>query len=145
MARIKVNLQGFEELYTQIQKAGGSIDSAAERCIRESAQVMQSELKATMQSTGFDSGIVGRMPAPEIKKEGNKYSAKVGYKMDGYNPSNLSDGFKALFYNFGTPNRTSHGKEAARGFIAKAKKKASPKIKQAQQDTLETILEGVSK
>lgn len=140
-----LQLKGFDELLENIKKADGSIDRAADSCIRQSAHIMHAELKSEMQSTGVDGGLVERMPQPKISVEGNRYEAKVGYKMGSYNPADPSDGFKAVFWNFGTPRRSKHGKVAAHGYIARAKKTAAPKIKKAQKQTLEKILERVSK
>lgn len=159
MARIKLQLNGFDDLLEQIQKAGGDVNQAAEQCIRESANIMHDELKAAAQSSGMDGGLVARMPQPEITVSGNRYTAKVGYKMGNYDPDNPSDGFKAAFWNFGTPNRQtsddkqhvringkwvtlgrSRGAIAEHGYIAKAKKAAAPKIKKAQKATLQEIL-----
>lgn len=140
-----LQLKGFDDLFEQIQKAGGSIDRAADSCLRQSAQIMHSELVAQMNAAGVDSGLAGSMPAPEITVTGNKYEAAVGFKKGSYDPSNPSDGYKAVFINYGTPRRTKHGKVAARGFIQAAKKNASPRIKKAQREALEKILGGLSK
>lgn len=140
-----LQLKGFDDLLEQIQKAGGSIDQAADSCLRQSAQIMQSEYKSQMQAAGVDSNLINSMPPPQITVEGNRYSAAVGYDKGDYDPSNLSDGYKVVFLNYGTPRRTKHGKVAARGFIDKTKKSARPKIKKAQQETLEKILGRVKK
>lgn len=140
-----LQLKGFDDLLEQIQKAGGSIDQAADSCLRQSAQIMQSELKKQMQTAGVDSDLVNSMPQPQITVENNKYSAAVGYKKGNFDPSDPSDGYKVVFLNYGTPRRTKHGKVAARGFIQKAKNKARPQIKNAQRETLEQILGRVSK
>lgn len=144
-SKAMLQLKGFDELFDQIQKAGGSVDKAAESCLRQSAQIMQAELKAQMQAAGVESDLINRMPPPQITIKGNRYSAAVGYKKGSYDPNDPSDGYKVVFLNYGTPRRTLHGKVAARGFIQAAKKKARPRIKKAQQDTLEKILGRVSK
>lgn len=140
---IKLKLDGFDELLSKIQKAGGSIDSAAESCLTKSASIMEAELKTQMSNTGVDGGLISRMPAPQIERDGNKITARVGYKKGAYTPANLSDGFKAVFINFGTPRRQKHGKIKARGFVAKAKKAARPQIKKQQEQTLKEILRGL--
>lgn len=140
-----LQLKGFDDLLEQIQKAGGSIDAAADSCLRQSANIMQTELNAQMQAAGVDGDLINAMPQPQITVKGNRYSAAVGYKKGDYDPSNPSDGYKVVFLNYGTPRRTMHGKVKARGFIEKAKNKARPKIKKAQQETLGKILERVSK
>ena len=140
-----LQLKGFDDLLEQIQKAGGSVDRAAESCVRQSAQIMQSELKAQMQAAGVDGDLISSMPPPNIVIEGNSYGAEVGYKKGTFDPRDPSDGYKVVFLNYGTPRRTMHGKVAARGFIQAAKKKARPQIKKAQQATLEKILGRVTK
>lgn len=140
-----LKLEGFDELLVQIEKAGGSIDRAADSCLRQSAQIMQTELKAQMQAAGVDGDLINAMPQPTVEVDGNRYRAEVGYKKGSYDPNNLSDGYKVVFLNYGTPRRTKHGKITARGFIQKAKTKARPKIKKAQQETLGKILGRVSK
>ena len=138
-----LQLKGFESLYEQIQKAGGSVDSAAKMCAQQSANIMQAELKAQMQAAGVDGNLISRMPPPTITADGNRISVAVGYKKGSFDPRDPSDGYKVVFLNYGTPRRTMHGKVAARGFIQKAKKKARPQIKKAQQETLNEILRGL--
>lgn len=137
---IKLQLSGFDELFEQIKKAEGNVDKAAEQCLEESAQVMQSELKLQMQKSGVDSDLINRMPTPEIKKDGNTLIARVGYKKGAYNPDDLSDGYKVVFLNYGTPKRSKHGKVEAKGFIDKAQRKAKKQIKKKQEETLKKII-----
>ena len=137
---IKLQLSGFDDLFEQIKKAEGNVDKAAEQCLEESAQIMQSELKAQMQKSGVDSGLIDRMPTPEIKKDGNTLIARVGYKKGAYNPDDLSDGYKVVFANYGTPKRSKHGKVEAKGFIDKAQRKAKKPIKNKQEETLKKII-----
>lgn len=144
-SRAILQLKGFDDLFEKIKKAGGSVDAAAESCTRQSAQIMQRELKAQMQAAGVDSDLINAMPPPTIIVKGNNYRAEVGYKKGAYDPSDLSDVYKVVFLNYGTPRRTMNGKVAARGFIQAAKKKARPQIKKQQQQTLEKILERVNK
>jgi hypothetical protein len=142
---IKLQLSGFDELLKQIEEAGGTIDRAAESCLKQSAQIMQNELKSQMKMSGADSDLIERMPPPEIIKNGNSIVARVGYKKGTYNPNDISDGYKVVFLNYGTPKRAKHGKVEARGFIDRAKKKARKQIKKAQKETLQKILERVSR
>lgn len=140
---IKLKIDGFDDLLKQIESAGGTIDKATEVCLKESADIMQAELKKQMQASdknGTMSGLIGRMPNPTFDHEGNRFSAHVGYEKGDYNPKKLSDGYKVVFLNYGTPRRSKHGKIKARGFIQKAKDKAKPQIKKAQEKTLNEIL-----
>jgi len=140
---IKLKLEGFDDLLSEIGKAGGTIDRAAKSCISQSAQIMHSELKTQMQAANVDDDLIDRMPPPEVESEGNRHIARVGYKKGTYDPNNPSDGYKVVFANYGTPRRSKHGQQPAKRFIEKAKKKANPKIKKAQKETLNKILERV--
>lgn len=142
MARggINLKLEGFDELLRKIQKAGGTIDQAADSALRASAHIMQNELKEQMHAAGVDPGLIGRMPPPEIEIKGNRYRAEVGYPKGTFNEKDPSDAFKVIFLNYGTPRRKLHGNIEARGFIQKAKKKARPQIKKKQQEVLDKIL-----
>ena len=140
---IKLNLDGFDGLLNKIEKAGGTVDSAAKKCLQKSAQIMHDELKTQMQAADVDSDLINRMPPPEVEASGNRHTARVGYKKGTYDPKNPSDGFKVVFANYGTPHRSEHGKQPAKGFIQKAKKKANAKIKKAQKETLNEIIGGL--
>lgn len=140
---IKLKLEGFEDLFAQIEKAGGSINDAAQKCLQKSADIMHDELKTQMQAANVESGLINRMPPPEIEAEGNRYTARVGYKKGDYDENNPSDGYKVVFANYGTPKRSKHGQQPAKGFIQKAKKKANAKIKKAQKETLNEIIGGL--
>lgn len=137
---ITIKLDGFEEILGAIKNAGGSVDKAAENATRQSAQIVQSELKAQMQQSNVDSGLINAMPPPEIFKDGNAVVAKVGYKKGNYDPANISDGYKVVFLNYGTPNRKKHGRIVQRGFIQRTKKSAAPKVKKVQKQVFDKIL-----
>lgn len=136
---IILKLEGYDELITKIEKAGGSIDSTVTRALTESAKVMHSYLEQELKDA-TESDLAKRMPQPEIIKDGNKISARVGFEKGTYNPKKLTDGYKALFLNYGTPHRKKHGIEEARGFIWKAKKAAKSKIRKKEKETLDEIL-----
>lgn len=153
---ITLKFQGFEDLVKEIEKANGSINQACESAIKQSAQIMQSELKAQMADANVPNELISAMPSPEIETSGNRITARVGYKKGAYNPNNLSTGYKVLFLNYGTPNRKIHGKihEGSNtkaggtlklGFIQRAKKKARPQIKKSQEQVFKKILARLKK
>ena len=144
-AGISLNLNGFDDLFEKIKKAGGTVDKAAKTCIEKSADTMQAELKEQMQSVNVSTRLINAMPPPKISVDGNRYKAEVGYEKGDYDPRNPSDGYKVVFLNYGTPKRTKHGKVKARGFIQSAKKNARPKIKKQQEETLNDILKELKK
>lgn len=143
---IKLNLEGFDELLREIEKAGGNVDSATKKCMEKSAEIMEDELKAQMQAADLEnkmSRLISRMPSPRIKNNHGLWTAFVGYEKGAYNPENPSDAYKVIFINYGTPRRTKHGKIKPRGFIQKAKSRAKPKIKKEQAKILDDIFRGL--
>lgn len=146
---IKLKLEGFDKLLKDIENADGKIDNAVESAMRQSAHTMQNELKTQMQKSNVDKTLISRMPPFEIEKDFGRITARVGYKKGSYNPDNLSDGYKVVFLNYGTPYRTEHGKivdiskggTIRLGFIRRAKNAANRKIKKQQEEALNKILE----
>ena len=146
---IRLQLEGFDGLLSKIEKAGGSIDSVAKECLKKSADIMHDALTTEMQKSNVDSGLIERMPTPDIETNGNVHSARVGYKKGTYDENNPSDGYKIVFLNYGTPKRSKHGKiedggKVKLGFIGRAKSKARPQIKKAQQEAKNEIMKGLS-
>ncbi len=139
---ISLKLDGFEEMLKDIEAAGGTINKAVDSTMKQSAQIVQSELKKQMQGASpkaVDSGLINRMSS-SVKWEGNVCTAEEGYKKGSYNPKKLDDGYKAVFINYGTPRIAP-----PRGFIGKAKKKAKQPVKKAQEQTFKKILERLQK
>lgn len=153
---IKLKIKGFEDLLNNIEAAGGSINSACESALKGSAVIMQNELKAEMRSSNVPADLVNSMPNFEVQTTANRTTARVGYKKGTYNPNNISDGYKVVFLNYGTPNRSKHGKiqegstmstggTLRLGFIQRAKANAKPKIRKIQKQALTKILERLKK
>lgn len=136
---IQLNIEGFDELLKKIEQAGGSINGAVDKCMKQSAQFQKKELKTQMQKKKITTSLINRMPDPEIEWNGNTCTARVGYKKGAYNPKDLSDGYEAIFINYGTP------RISPRNFIQAAKNKARPQIKKLQEQTLNEILEDLKK
>lgn len=132
---IQLNFYGFDELLKKIEGAGGTINKAVDSCMKQSAKTQETHLKAQMRKSKVDIDLINRMPPPEIEWEGNSCTARVGYKKGDYDPHNLTDGYKAVFINYGTP------RVSPRNFIKAAKSKAKPQIKKEQEETLNKILE----
>lgn len=136
---ISITLNGFDELLKKIEDAGGSIQKAVDSGIHKGAQIQDTELRAQMRKKRVDSGLVNRMPPPEIEWDGDTCIARVGYTKGDYNPQAISDAYKAVFINYGTP------RIAPREFINAAKRKAKPQIKKAQEEVLNKILARLEK
>lgn len=150
---IKMKLEGFEDLLKDIEAAGGSMVKATESCMKQSAYTMQNALKSEMLKANVPADLVNGMPQFDVKTEGNHVEARVGYKKGNYDPENLSDGYKVVFLNYGTPRRSKHGKikDVAEGgtihlgFIQRAKSTAKKQIKKQQRETLDKIFERLKK
>lgn len=145
---IKLVLKGFDDLLKDIEKAGGKIDDAAEDVLKKSATIMQDSLTEEMEKANVPSDLISRMPSYEVENDHGRITARVGYRKGTYNPHHLSDGYKVVFLNYGTPRRRKHGKIVDEskggtiklGFISRAKKSAKPQIYKAQKKMLEDIL-----
>lgn len=142
---INLKIDGFDDLLRKIEKAGGNLDEVMGKCLRESAQIMQTELKTQMQDSQVPHDMIDAMPEPELETGWGILTARVGYKKGAYDPKNPSIGYKVVFLNYGTPNRTKHGKVKERGFIQRAKKRALPKIRKQQEKALQDSLKGLQK
>lgn len=134
-----LNLSGFDELIKKIEGAGGTVDGAVDTCMQQAAQVLQKEQKAAMRKKKVATDLINRMELPTVEKDGNTVTARVGYKKGAYDPKNLSDGYKAVFINYGTP------RISPRKFIEAAKKKAKPQVMKAAEETFNKILEDLKK
>lgn len=140
---IKLKIDGFDDLLRDIEKADGNLDAIMGMCLQESAKTMQTELKAQMQDSNVPQHIVDAMPEPELEKDYGLLTARVGYKKGAFDPNNPSIGYKVVFLNYGTPNRTKHGVVKKRGFIQRAKNRAKPKIHKQQEKALQDALKGL--
>ena len=143
MARM-LKLEGFDYMLDEIARAGGNIDSAVEKACKAGAAELEARLRAECSASGVPASVTNGI---RIKYRGgaNLHKVQCGWEIGDYNPNNLSTGHKALFLNYGTPNRRKHGKVMARGFIARAKRGARKKVKQAQADALDEIIKGLGK
>lgn len=141
---IKIELDGFDELIKQIEKAGGNAQNAAYNAAQQSCHVVLSEIDNEMSSANVSPRLISSSSQGySIEQSPGYISASVGFKKGAYDPKNPSDGYKVVFLNYGTPHRKKHGQVKARGFIQKAKKKSRAKVKKIQEDTLKEILKGL--
>ena len=142
---LKLKIDGFDDLLRDIERAGGNLDAIMGKCLRESAEIMQNELKTQMRESRVPNSMIDAMPEPELEKDYGVLTARVGYKKGAFDPKNPSIGYKVVFLNYGTPYRTKHGKVKERGFIQRAKKRAMPKIRKQQEKALQEDLKGLKK
>ena len=130
---MKLDLGAFTGMLEQIQKAGGSIERAAEKALSESAKPFYDDLKAGI-AKHRKSGLTEKslLDPNNIVWDGNRVTLKVGFDMS-------KGGLPALFIEYGTPKQTPDP------FIQPAIKRNQPKAKKIQQQVLSEILEGLEK
>lgn len=141
----------FNSLLEKIKEAEGDVEEAAWTAARKGAKVMHDELLTQCAASGVPASVSNAIAyQAERDKAGNRFACKVGWRVPEYDPKNPSTAHKAIFLNYGTPHRyTESGADRGHmdglGFIGRAKKKARPKIKKAQEAALNEILEGLPK
>lgn len=150
MAKIKLQLKGFDDMLAAIQKASGDVDKAARDCAEKSVSVLEEYLIDEAQASGAETTEVFH----QVTAEGNRISAETGWKLGSYDSNNPSEGYRAMFTEFGTGKHSARGKgkdrETAAGhnrgstqphpFMETARKRAAKPVKAIQQETLQNIL-----
>lgn len=132
---------GFDEIMSQFIELGGSVEEITKKCVLQAQQVMAEELKKEIKNSGIES-LADRVPDPTIYNGKNYFSARVGFKVGEYNPNNISDGYKAIFLNYGTYKGE---KIEGKYFVKRAKKNARQKIKKIEEETIEKVIKEIKK
>lgn len=149
-SRIKLQLKGFDDMLAKVQAAGGNVDAAAKTCMQRSVNVLESNLKKEAEASGASTTEVTH----SVRAAGNKIEAETGWKLGEYNSAAPSEGYKALFIEFGTGKYSARGKGKDRKtragynrgstpqkpFISAARKKSAKPIRAIQQQTLQDII-----
>lgn len=134
-----LEIKGFEKLLEKVQQAEGNIDKVTTMIANESVDIIYSDLKNAAEAAGVPSSVVNEITKEKATWHGNVCSAGVGWKLGSFNPDNPSQGYKAIFLNYGTPRRSKHGQIQGRFFITRAKGTSRKKVKKVQQKALEEI------
>lgn len=149
MAKMRLKVKGFDEMLAAINRAGGDVDKAARVCMEKSVQVLESNLIGEAQASGAKTSTVFHA----VTSEGNRVFAETGWKLGGYDSANPSEGYEAMFREFGTGRYSERGKgkdretqaghnrgsTEPRPFMAQARKKSVKAIRAIQQETLQNI------
>lgn len=153
MARIKLQVKGFDDMLAEIQRAGGNIDAAAINCMEKSVAILEDNLKKEAQASGAETTTVMH----SVTVNGNRIAAETGWQLGNYDSANPSEGYRAMFVEFGTGKSSARskgkdrqtaaglnrGSTAPRPFMAKARKKSGKAIRDIQQETLQNIAKGL--
>ena len=147
-----LQLQGFDEFLERLQEAGVAMETEGRKCFEKCSENLYDELYLKAQKAGLDNRLLEQMIHEEVEnKSANVWRAEVGWKKQKPTTGNpLPDTYKVMFYNYGTPKRSTasganRGKVDAHpvgshGFIKKAKLAAARRNKKLQAATLEKIL-----
>lgn len=147
---VHIDLKGFEKQLADLQKMGENVDKAASKAIKDSARIVESELRAEATASGVPASVTEEIEAKVTGKD-DRYTAEIGWELGSYSSKNPSVGYIAMFLNYGavrggTENRKTRrgqnrGKLQARQFIERAKKAAKPKIKRQMKKIIEEVNE----
>lgn len=139
-SKIRLQLKGFDSLLEEIQKAEGNINQVVNDCMQKEINITKQCLVEECVKSNVPDSITKEIMSEPIKWENDRASSAVGWKLGAYDKNNPSAGYKAVFLNYGTPNRKKHGKVKAIGFIGKAKRKAAKLAKKEHEESLNRIL-----
>lgn len=135
MANLKLNIDGFDELIQKLQESNKNVKEIIHKVSTEGKQIVEEEYKNQMRLKNVDSGLISRMDPSSIETDGSITTVEVGYKKGQYHPKDISDGYKAIFINYGTP------RIKPRNFIKATKKKVKRQLEKKYQKALSEILE----
>lgn len=146
-----LKLQGFDEFLDAIKTAGAKMDVEGRKCFEVCAENLYDSLYSKAEQAGLPDHLLGKIEEDFVELP-NTWSYEVGWKKQKPSKTNpLPDTYKVMFYNYGTPKRTTkigynRGAESphpkgSHGFIKKAKLAVVQKNKKVQRDTLKKILE----
>jgi HK97 gp10 family phage protein len=130
--KMKLSMNGFEDMLERIRKAGGSIEKAAEAALVEGAKPFQDDLKKGIIKHHRTGLTEKALQENEVKWEGNVATLEAGFKIS-------KGGLPALFIEYGTP------KQKADPFIRPAIESNTPKARRIQKQVLSKILEELEK
>ena len=151
MAKMRLQVKGFDEMLERVQRAGGNVDKAAKKCMERSVSVLEEYLIDEAAESGVETTEIFH----QVTVSGNRISGETGWKLGNYDSNNPSEGYRAMFAEFGTGRHSarSRGKdrETAAGynrgsteprpFMAQARKRAVKPVRTIQQETLQELLQ----
>lgn len=147
-------LQGFDDFLEQLQEAGKNMEVEGRKCFETCAENLYDALYENGKKAGLSERLLEQIEEKFIENSNaNIWSYEVGWKKQKPASDPLPDVYKVIFYNYGTPKRTTRkgwnrGKESphpqgSHGFIKKAKLSAIRKNKKVQSDALKKIIGGL--
>lgn len=109
---LKMKIPNLSEEIKRLNVVAKKSDAIFKQVAVRAGQAMQNEIKSELAKAPYPTGGIaaGMMPL-EADKIGDSVSIEVGWKLGSY-PKNstvpTSDGWKALFINYGTPHNKAY-------------------------------------
>ena len=129
-----------KRLLKTLAKYQGDVIAKTEECVEKSARIYESELRS-LASQHLDSDIVSDITVSFEKNE-FEMGTRIGWtKNEEFNPDHVTNVYKAIFANYGTPKRfTKAGAERgsidSTGFLKQAKENVKDTIHKLQKDII---------
>lgn len=142
-------LEGFNDLVEAIEKAGRNVDFETEKCFSQCAKVVTETLIEKAQEADLDAKLIDKITREKWHRH-NIFYFSVGWeKVKATDKNPIPDVYKVMFYNYGTPNRTTksganRGEVKEHGFIKKAKLASRNKVRKIQRNYLKDVLKDLS-
>ena len=136
---LTLKIEGFDEMIKKLQKAGRDVDIEVEKCFSKCAKTVTDTLVEKARGAGLAESLVNKIEREKWHKFG-VFHFSVGWKKVKPSVGNpLPDVYIVMFFNYGTPRRTTkdgenRGEIKGRRFIKKAKMSAWNKVKKIQRD-----------
>lgn len=142
-------LKGFDEYIQALTDAGKSIDKEGKQCFLECTKEVSTALLKYSTKAGLPSKLKKSIKSETVLNDNaGVWYYETGWQKGKPNYKKLSDAYKVLFYNYGTPRRTTkkgqnRGQEKATYFISNAKRSAARSCKKIQKNFLADITKGL--
>ena len=138
MAKMSIVFKGFDDLITQIDRAGGDMRQAVDEALEKTQEYIASNVEsaaAVYASGGRKGYATGKMYASRIGKQGVKWQGDVAEVNVGFNLE-APGGYHSIFIMYGTP-RISKDSAVFNAIKGSATKK---EIERIQNEVLEKYL-----
>ena len=126
-----IEMYGVSDLLKQIESAGGNVDSAIQKAVEKSLEIVGEKMQSFMAGHKDSGDTYASFEQTATKVEDGKVEATVGYNAK-------KGGLPAIFLDVGTPKQKPHF------FRYYAVENSRKQIEEIQQETLKEILRGLT-
>lgn len=125
-----IEMYGVSELLKNIEAAGGKVDTAVQKAVDRSLEIVGTDMQAFMSGHKHTGETYESFEQTPAKSDGNKVTANAGYNVK-------KGGLPAIFLDVGTPKQKPYF------FRYYAVENNRKKIEEIQRQTLNDILGGL--